>query len=491
MDFRNHTPFPALAFEGIDQFDRAFHVFVLRQTLTWGADGLLVYAEEQEPLCEVDEYFGALNESSVRQESDLCHYKPKCDVIVNAMAHAPAGTSPQRFDVRLVLSRPDTAATLPPRPQGLNQFVEPDTAALVKWQEAVAHAQQHPVQGRRLIDKTLTVTGERELLRTAWPIRVLASVAQACTLGLFKPRVWRLTAPQPFSSVPLRYEYAFGGECRIRHNEPGAKRLHDKERIPVSARAANDAVVAPDPQAPAALEAFESNAVGRGYAAPWFLRAARVERIPAPRIEPAGQPFTAAKFCMMQKTENHGPEAVSAILAGFGVRTKGHPQRRALCGTIDQRFVEGNAWLPEDFDFGVWNAAPPDQQTDFLQGDEYVELTNLCAPGSAGSGSRGGDTVVRLQLPGHSCTLLVRMKNGTMFFHTMKIDTVIIEPDGRKVSVVWRAVLEKTPEIRAVDVNLHKQFEADFTRHLDKELDNMAVEDLLASLTVPLEDHHG
>ena len=105
MDFINHTPFPALAFEGIDQHNQQFHVVVLRQTLTWNQHGKLIYADQQQPLCEADQFLGATNQSVVRQESDLCHYKPRCDVIVNAVAHAPRGRPALRFAVRLVLKR--------------------------------------------------------------------------------------------------------------------------------------------------------------------------------------------------------------------------------------------------------------------------------------------------------------------------------------------------------------------------------------------------
>ena len=43
------TPFPALAFEGIDQHEQSFHVLALRQTLTWDESGQLDYADEQAP----------------------------------------------------------------------------------------------------------------------------------------------------------------------------------------------------------------------------------------------------------------------------------------------------------------------------------------------------------------------------------------------------------------------------------------------------------
>jgi hypothetical protein len=57
MELRNTTPFPALAFQGVDQYAQRFHVVALRQTLVWDAQGQLSYAPMQTPLCVADQYF--------------------------------------------------------------------------------------------------------------------------------------------------------------------------------------------------------------------------------------------------------------------------------------------------------------------------------------------------------------------------------------------------------------------------------------------------
>jgi hypothetical protein len=69
--------------------------------------------------------------------------------------------------------------------------------------------------------------------------------------------------------------------------------------------------------------------------------------------------------------------AESSRVAGLGIRHKGHPARSRLVGTVDDDFINGRTWVPKDFDFSVWNAAWPDQQTPHLHGDETIELTNL------------------------------------------------------------------------------------------------------------------
>lgn len=48
MQFTNHAPFPALAFAGIDQRGRSFHVVALRQAFTWGAVAAVDYQAVQE-----------------------------------------------------------------------------------------------------------------------------------------------------------------------------------------------------------------------------------------------------------------------------------------------------------------------------------------------------------------------------------------------------------------------------------------------------------
>ena len=104
MEFRNHTPFPALAFQMLDRDENEYHVVVMRATMDINNDGTLRFSEEQAPLAVTDEYFGEMNKSSVRQESDLAPFKPECDVIVNATAYAPGGKPAPSFEVGIRIS---------------------------------------------------------------------------------------------------------------------------------------------------------------------------------------------------------------------------------------------------------------------------------------------------------------------------------------------------------------------------------------------------
>ena len=459
MQFTNHTPFPALAFAGIDQHEQNFHVLVLRQTLSF-ASGQLEYADAQEPLCEADECFGEANVSSVRQESDLCQYKPQCDVIVNATAYAPRGKRAQRFQARLTVSASNTPAPLPQPPRGLNPFQEPSDKEMTLWRHAVSYAQNHPIPGAVLIDKTLTISGERWFRKKAWPFRLIWWTLKWASLGIIRRNPWKLSTAKKLTELPLRYVYAFGGECRINADDKAAKRVPKKLQLTPEQQAQH-----PEQPTPIAHTVCELNPLGTGYTEAWHLKATKQKRIPAPQIETPVAPISAQLFwrALNGKLKNAKPQQLAAFApAGMSAVSKAHPTRRKLAGTIDEAFVKSNQWLPHDFDFGVWNAAPPDQQTEFLRGDEIIELTNLCAPGTPGAVTdKHGNTQLRLTLPANACFSLVRLESGEMLIHPLHLDSVIVEPETASVSLVWRAVLAQDPEtpIRVLEAHLQSRAE--------------------------------
>ncbi|MGA4278301.1 DUF2169 family type VI secretion system accessory protein [Ralstonia nicotianae] len=450
MEFVNHTPFPALAFAGLDQFSQSFHVFALRQTFTWSDTGELEYAEDQAPLCESDECFGDSLQGSVQQESDLCPYKPRCDVIVNATAYPPRrpdGSAPGRFDIQLVVSSPGSPAPLPLEPQGLNPLMPASPEQMQAWRREVERARKTLIPGQRLIDKTLTVTGERQFTKRASLLRLVAALVRVGTLGIVRLPAWRLTAPQPASVVPVRLERAFGGECRVEADSKAADRVSKRYRL--TQEQADGHPDAPCP--PAAHDAYQPNPAGLGFVRNWYLEASGANSVPAAQIEYPERPVALEHFNRVRA----GELGWDVPVAGLGVRPKGHPERAKLVGTVDREFIEGDAPLPRDFDFAVWNAAWPDQQVDSLQGDEMVELTNLCAPETPGvQVDAQGNSVLRLQLKPMQCMLAVRMESGFMFLHPMKIDTLLLEPEQRRLTLVWRAVLGDVEPIRKVEAQL-------------------------------------
>ncbi|WP_322080099.1 DUF2169 family type VI secretion system accessory protein [Burkholderia cenocepacia] len=458
MEFINHTPFPALAFAGVDAREQEFHVVVLRQTLTWSEADDLHFSDEQQPLCEADEFFGADMQGSVRQESDLCAYKPRCDVIVNATAYPPKrpdGNAPGKFDIRLVVSRPGSPMPLPPEPHGLNPLMPASPEEIQAWKAEVERAKSTPSQGERLIEKTLVVTGERDFVRRSGMSRLAATLVKIASLGIVRLPAWKLSAPQPARDIQVNLERAFGGQCRIEMGNKAADRVAKKQRLtPEQADAHPDA-----PRAPVAHDAYSANVSGQGFVRDWYLEATGVNVVAAPQIEYAMRPITVADFdsARVGKLDESTP-----LVAGFGIRPKGHPERAKLVGTIDRAFIESDAPLPKDFDFAVWNAAWPDQQLDALRGDEQIELTNLCTPATPRTTTdHSGNVRLTLSLPGHLPFALVRFDNGSIGELEARLDTVLIDPEQRAVSCVWRATLAKRPSVRALELRMVERGDVD------------------------------
>ena len=380
MEFRNFTPFPALAYQALDQHDRLYHVVAMRQTLSIAGDGQLTYPNDQEPLAVEDEYFGEINLSSVRHESDLAPFKPKCDVILVATAHAPGGIPAPRFEARLRISEPS----------GRTPNVETD-----------------PATTNIVLEKTLVITGPRFWQRSQ----------------VF--RTWKLSNPEPIISLPVRYEYAYGGELKL-EDAAGQQQAIESGDDPKSVPALRHTVV-------------EANPVGRGFSEDWFLKATTLDRIPAPQIEDPVAPVTPFD-------QHYAPQ-------GFGVITKAWLPRRQLAGTADEAFAKSDRWLPEDFDFAFWNGAHPDLQVPYLRGDEIVELTNLTADGE-----------FQFHLPGHRPFVLVRYESGEIEPIAANLDTLIVDAEAGKVALVHRLIIPTDPAVRVVEARLITKSEWDAAR---------------------------
>ncbi|WP_437293135.1 DUF2169 family type VI secretion system accessory protein [Sorangium sp. So ce426] len=183
--------------------------------------------------------------------------------------------------------------------------------------------------------------------------------------------------PEPFVEMPIRYERAFGGA--------------DPE---TSAR---------EPRNPA----------GVGFAE----RAQRLLGRPAPNIEDPGAPISSAK-------DRPTP-------AGFGPLARGWAPRRALAGTFDRAWEEERMpLLPADFDDLFFFGAPADQRVPgFLREGTPVDLLHL-TPGG----------LLRFRLPRTRPCFRTSFGREAAE-HRARLHTVIIEPDARRVILVWHTAL--------------------------------------------------
>ncbi|MYN29379.1 DUF2169 family type VI secretion system accessory protein [Duganella levis] len=376
--FDNRTPHAAIQFDALDQHGAAFHIFVAKigyRLGPCGADGKsrLTPCDEAVQLNTEDIHVDGNPAASVLEESDLAPFKPRCDVVVNAVAYAPRGIPITQFAVALRVDRRDAG---------------PHDESLIK--------------------KQLIVCGQQWFKRSAklarlwqWPVRVF-------TLGLVYPPAWYLSSPKKLASLPLRYEFASGGECRI----DGDKGLH---------------------------EACQGNPLGRGFTRSWYLKRLGETALAAPQIFYISQPISARQFqdCAAGNGELQP--------AGMGPIGRAWMPRRSLIGAI----AEKSEWqrnevpsLPENFDFGYWNCAPFDQQCGYLHGQECLTLTNLCAPDAeAARVDHQGNTVLRFDLPQQAMFVLVADISKRLIVLPLVIDTVIINPQTQRVDLVWRGCL--------------------------------------------------
>lgn len=401
--FDNQTPFATAQFDTVDQHGAAFHVFVAKIGYNLGPcdeKGLasLTVLDEAVQLNVEDLHEGGDPSASVLQESDFAPFKPRCDVIVNAVAYSPMNKPARTITARLTLVTPD----------------------------------EGKVKASLLIDKPLIVCGPRWFIKKPAIRRIVELPVKVASLGLIRPKAWRLSKSTPVTHLPVRYEHALGGQCRIDSDNSAAKRIPKKHQL--GSHANDDSVHA------VAHEACQTNPVGKGFSRNWFLKASKSKRFPAPQISMAGNDCKPADFTKGAA----GAEFVAP--AGFGAIGRAWLPRRALIGKIEEK----PTWapdevprLPSDFNHAYWNCAPADQQCDYLKGLEQFTLVNLCSPASNFARvDQHGNTILRFALPQQAMFILAATHKATASVLPLSLDTIVINPESGRVDLVWRGDLD-------------------------------------------------
>ena len=198
---------------------------------------------------------------------------------------------------------------------------------------------------------------------------------------------WSISSPPvPFDRLPLIYERAFGGEDRS-DSDP--------------ARHAGD----------------DRNPVGAGFAT--SDRKSRLEGLALPNLEDPRNPI--------KEWSDRPP------VAGFGFVARGWVPRRPLAGTYDKDWLKlRSPLLPADFDQRFFNGAPADQVVaPHLRGGESVRVSGASADGS-----------LTFDLPRLRPDFEVHWADGARAEPAMPVlDTVLLEPDERRVVLSWRSTL--------------------------------------------------
>ncbi|VAW85135.1 hypothetical protein MNBD_GAMMA18-113 [hydrothermal vent metagenome] len=116
---------------------------------------------------------------------------------------------------------------------------------------------------------------------------------------------------------------------------------------------------------------------------------------------------------------------------GFGVIGRNWKPRYRYAGTYDQNWLDNSfPFLPEDFQDEYFQCVPADQQMNFINGGEVVELLNLTPQGRT-----------LFKLPKVDVPVCFFRKKGDKEEMLAVADTLLIEPDQQRFSITWRASL--------------------------------------------------
>jgi hypothetical protein len=188
--------------------------------------------------------------------------------------------------------------------------------------------------------------------------------------------------PVPAASVPLTFERAYGG----RHDLEGGRFLAEMR-----------------------------NPVGVGFRGK--RGNAEMKGTPVPNVEDPRHPIRSA---------SDAPPP-----AGFGYVAPSWLPRALLAGTYDEAWRKKRApYFPSDIDPRFFQAVSPDQiYPGHLVGGEPVELINLAPEG-----------VQRFALPTCRVDVDVRIA-GEVVSPRLRIETLLLEPDQGRFSLVWRGAV--------------------------------------------------
>jgi hypothetical protein len=221
-------------------------------------------------------------------------------------------------------------------------------------------------------------------------------------LRVYGPRVWRqgvvglsLSPPEPFESVELRWENAWGGR-----DDSDPKKPLEEPRNPA----------------------------GRGLA----RDPAKLLHQLAPSIEDPAHPL----------------DARSPAPAGVGPIGRHFMPRRRYAGTYDEAWQKTRMPLPpEDYDARFEQVAPPDQIAQgYLRGGEPVGIANASAEGP-----------LAFELP-RLAFFVGSWLDGELLEHRTAMDTLVLYPAQRAFEMTWRAAIPVPRRARRLEaVQVHEK----------------------------------
>jgi Uncharacterized protein conserved in bacteria (DUF2169) len=135
----------------------------------------------------------------------------------------------------------------------------------------------------------------------------------------------------------------------------------------------------------------------------------------------------------LDASERVGPTRAHVEIRGAGPISRDWPRRRQLLGAIDPRHLHGpRLELPDGLDWSYFQAAPAEQRSDLLHGNEWIILGGVFAQRPR----------LRTQLPEARAIARLYRRNQAPPRHGAPIplvaDTLQIDTDRRCVSILFR-----------------------------------------------------
>jgi hypothetical protein len=212
------------------------------------------------------------------------------------------------------------------------------------------------------------------------------------TLQVIGDRYWyghaisglHATPPEPFESVPITYERAFGG-ADTTHRDYRHHRFHRQNLVGVGIHSNSDPAVV----------------VGKKL--------------------PNVQPFDRVVSTWGETTDT----------IGFGFISPQWLPRLSYAGTYNQEWLDGRYPLPPvDFDERFHQAAPEDQQLSAIRGGEEFSLRHMHPDGE-----------IRYALPRLEVSMTFLFKGQDDQRFNITPDTLTLFPDQLKFTATWRCAV--------------------------------------------------
>lgn len=244
---------------------------------------------------------------------------------------------------------------------------------------------------------------------------------------------WTLSKATPIMSLPIHYEYAFGGSGS---ETPYAQSGHDGDDNDMTS------------------QDILHNPIGRGFYSESYLSS-----VPRKRL------FIAHQIDNPSTPIIH-PSALQ-IPQGLGCFARYFADRLCLSGTANTHWIQNRApLLPENFSMSYWNGAHPDLQFNHFKANHLYDfvLTGLTPESIAPK------QTFRFQLPVETLFVYIQTDNHLSLCRDLVLDTVWIDVEEKRIDCTYRRAFAEEIGIQTAELRYISRHERGAQIELAKEM---------------------